>query len=1153
MTEVVQIHGPPAGTATDWLLITGIRDDLTGTGRFVQHIVDMLRRGDRTDVRLLWSRQGVRLPPGTMDEAVEAPALLLLHPQFLGMREVLDIIERRTERGRQTHYFVLDGSFFCVNSYNHLEGATQPCLHCLGGDVLAAGLAGCKSSPVDEPDAFGLVGRLRRLGAAGSVVFHCQSASQARLVRLHFGPGADVRVAGLWCRDWTAVFDHADRAPAPDTELFDVVYHGHVAQAKGLIWLIDLARHLPGLRFLVPAPPDMIRGELPGNLTVRPTSWESGLDDLVRKARFTAVPSLWSAPIEGSLAKSLAVARAVIAVDVPTAFANDLPEGLLARLSPDAGRAARELAELARADWHPDPDLKRHWIEEFRRFNGEVVTRLLPRRGAVPPAAAAVDDTLLSCRAGELAETAGRLRQFLPRRQPASLRVDGRSFAFGDLDELIGEIETVFGRGLYQVPASRPWPLLIDVGTGEGLLPFWSALVQPHWRALAFEGRPVPARRAAANLAGLGAGKAGDMVFVPKAGLDGAGLHPALAERLRDEERIELLRLAEPDAVAVLRLMGPALAKVDRVVVDRAPPGETGEMAALAILDEAGFECRLHMRHRGPAEEGFSPAVAPEDSRMLLFATRRALAAEPRTPRLLQVVNYYPAAIEDVYRRRPDLAGAPFARQIEALLDCGFNAAHNVAPALTRHGWETHFVVANAAAAQAAWLAEKGLPQQDSAGILLRQIEVLRPDVVYVGDTIALDGRFLRQAQYRPHLTVGWRASVIPQGVDWAGYDLMLSSHAGCREQALKLGAGASEPFWPGLPARLARAVEDEPKLFDVVFAGQVGSLHKRRLACLDHLVRSPAVREGRISVALYLAGGPIPEILAPYVRPSVWGMDLYRALRRGRISLNVHIDMYGGEAQNMRIFETLTAGGFLLTDHASNLAAMFEPGRELDSFESPEEMMEKIAYWLARPEERAEVARRGQQRCLAEHSMELRAAQFDAIMRRHLVRRDDEVATLEEKAEALLVRLDAEPAVAMRDELRQLLTAFPDEPAAYALYGVLALIHGQTKEAWQALRRAAVHRVTRPGLVLRIAGALVHMGDLEAARDLLSLAVRRRPGEVRLISALATVLMRTGLHAQAAARYETAIALGAGHLRPALAEALAACGRHGAANPREG
>ena len=112
------------------------------------------------------------------------------------------------------------------------------------------------------------------------------------------------------------------------------------------------------------------------------------------------------------------------------------------------------------------------------------------------------------------------------------------------------------------------------------------------------------------------------------------------------------------------------------------------------------------------------------------------------------------------------------------------------------------------------------------------------------------------------------------------------------------------------------------------------------------------------------------------------WAADMYRATASGRIVLNIGAPITGGDqAGNMRLFEAAAVGRLLITDHYSNISDYFEPGKEIVTFVSPEDLVAKIAYYLDHPEEATAIGLAGQQRCLRSHSMEQRAQWLHQII----------------------------------------------------------------------------------------------------------------------------------------------------------------------------
>ena len=311
-------------------------------------------------------------------------ASLVIHPQTIGFRRTLRHME--SWKGR-TFLYPVDVSFFCIRSYNYIDGETKPCLRCLGGRFEESEKMGCRPFPIPDEAAGEYVRRLMGLVSSGRVRLLALNAAQAELLRRHFGGNVEVPVVGLWAADWTACFGSPPKVaptrakdptePGHESQSWDVVFHAYYVPAKGAKWLLSVARLCPEVQFLFPFPKALEIVDAPSNVTFKPMTWESGLDRAVQEAALVCVPSLWSAPAEGALIKSLAVARAVAVVRNDTALASELPDGLVLKLSPDPAAAARELADAVTRGWAPDPGVRARWLEEFRTRNSAFFDNIL--------------------------------------------------------------------------------------------------------------------------------------------------------------------------------------------------------------------------------------------------------------------------------------------------------------------------------------------------------------------------------------------------------------------------------------------------------------------------------------------------------------------------------------------------------------------------------------------------------------------------------------------------------------------------------------------------------------------------------------------------------------------------------------------------------
>jgi spore maturation protein CgeB len=87
------------------------------------------------------------------------------------------------------------------------------------------------------------------------------------------------------------------------------------------------------------------------------------------------------------------------------------------------------------------------------------------------------------------------------------------------------------------------------------------------------------------------------------------------------------------------------------------------------------------------------------------------------------------------------------------------------------------------------------------------------------------------------------------------------------------------------------------------------------------------------------------------------------------------------GSVGNMRMYETTGMGTCLLTDSGDNMADLFEPDREVVTYSSIDECIEKSRYLLDHEDVRRKIALAGQQRTLRDHTMSNRSLQVDSMI----------------------------------------------------------------------------------------------------------------------------------------------------------------------------
>src|SRR5690606_30132161 len=102
----------------------------------------------------------------------------------------------------------------------------------------------------------------------------------------------------------------------------------------------------------------------------------------------------------------------------------------------------------------------------------------------------------------------------------------------------------------------------------------------------------------------------------------------------------------------------------------------------------------------------------------------------------------------------------------------------------------------------------------------------------------------------------------------------------------------------------------------------------------------------------------PLWERFKGRVLPPVFGLEHMKILARSKVALNNHSEIAGNSSGNMRMFEATGMGACLLTDHKDDVATWFEPDREIVTYRSTEEAIEKAHWLLENQTQRKAIAR---------------------------------------------------------------------------------------------------------------------------------------------------------------------------------------------------
>lgn len=103
---------------------------------------------------------------------------------------------------------------------------------------------------------------------------------------------------------------------------------------------------------------------------------------------------------------------------------------------------------------------------------------------------------------------------------------------------------------------------------------------------------------------------------------------------------------------------------------------------------------------------------------------------------------------------------------------------------------------------------------------------------------------------------------------------------------------------------------------------------------------------------------------------PVLPGKPLSTVYARSKINLNISLKgIEGGTPQ--RVMEIMGAGGFVLTNYCAETGELFREDEEIVMFRTPEELVEKVKYYLTHDKEREQIAIRGYKKVLESYTYE--------------------------------------------------------------------------------------------------------------------------------------------------------------------------------------
>jgi spore maturation protein CgeB len=397
---------------------------------------------------------------------------------------------------------------------------------------------------------------------------------------------------------------------------------------------------------------------------------------------------------------------------------------------------------------------------------------------------------------------------------------------------------------------------------------------------------------------------------------------------------------------------------------------------------------------------------------------------------LLSISSMYPGYLRSFYRKNPNLKDLTYEDHIKLLLQDSTEFVGSYNRGFRKLGIKAAIIIANDDLLQSKWKSENRLTTDKNSDILFDQVNSYNPEILWIENLSFLDPDWFINVRTKIRsvkLIVAYHCAPYNKSIleKLRCADFIITCTPGLKQSLENEGMKAFQVYH-GFDNELLTRIDRNPDAVyhDLVFSGSLitgGSFHSGRINLIESLVkektdlalyvtleksyrikakqsiyrltnllkklkldnltdRIPVFEYGRSPVKSYS-----DELLKSNHQP-LYGMEMYNLFARSKIVLNMHIGVAGDYAGNMRMFEVTGVGSCLLTDNKKNLSDLFEPGKEVVVYDSPEDCIKKVKWLLGHENVRANIARLGQKRTLEMHTVENRCKSITDIINKELL-----------------------------------------------------------------------------------------------------------------------------------------------------------------------
>lgn len=403
--------------------------------------------------------------------------------------------------------------------------------------------------------------------------------------------------------------------------------------------------------------------------------------------------------------------------------------------------------------------------------------------------------------------------------------------------------------------------------------------------------------------------------------------------------------------------------------------------------------------------------------------------------RFTRITDYYPQYLNSYYSKNPDAHLLSYEEQYKSLTSDSFEIVSSYNKNLNKiPGVDATGIITNATLLQQAWCKENkvstDIPKQQ---LILLQLQKIQPDVLWIDDFSLIDEAWKKQLlQKVPSIKLLIGHICAPYNDETALkfklFDIMFTCIPCLKTEIEKMGVNAYL-LYHGFEKTILERINDNNKFSEspFLFSGSLytgAGFHNSRIDYIEKMLQAgikmdlycnletyKKVFAKKVfyylinflkAVGLKALINKIPLLaknkafgetkinyyskkLLSSTKSPVFGLEMYQLLSKAKITFNIHGEVANKCAGNIRLFEATGIGSCLVTDHKDNISDLFEPGKEIITYNNVDDCIKKVKWLIENPAEREKIAKAGQKRTLEYHTIEKRSNLVNEIIENKL------------------------------------------------------------------------------------------------------------------------------------------------------------------------